>query len=134
MLCISYGGNSTFKANNEWWAARAVKTYIQIADNATVTAGSGNSGLGCYSGGYGSVLDMTGGQLSVVNLVNQASTMNVSGGTIKATGTTYIGNSDNTGTSYYNQTGGQVTTAGMYFSYHDNAVVNISGFPAVRSI
>ncbi|MBQ3351039.1 MAG: autotransporter-associated beta strand repeat-containing protein [Thermoguttaceae bacterium] len=122
-----FGGNSTFKATSEWWASRAVKTYIQIADNASVTAGSGNSGLGCYPGGYGSVLDMTGGQLSVVNLVNQASTMNVSGGTIKATGTTYIGNSDNTGTSYYNQTGGQVTTAGTYFSYHDNAVVNISG-------
>ena len=122
-----FGGNSTFKATSEWWASRAVKTYIQIADNASVTAGSGNSGLGCYPGGYGSELDMTGGQLSVVNLVNQASTMNVSGGTIKATGTTYIGNSDNTGTSYYNQTGGQVTTAGTYFSYHDNAVVNISG-------
>ena len=122
-----FGGNSTFKATSEWWASRAVKTYIQIADNASVTAGSGNSGLGCYPGGYGSVLDMKGGQLSVVNLVNQASTMNVSGGTIKATGTTYIGNNDNTGTSYYNQTGGQVTTAGTYFSYHDNAVVNISG-------
>ena len=122
-----YGGNSTFNANNEWWGARAVKTYIQIADNASVTAGSGNSGLGCYSGSYGSVLDVTGGSLTVLNLVNQASTINVSGGTITATGTTYIGNSANTGTSYYNQTGGKVTTAGTYFSYHDNAVVNISG-------
>ena len=122
-----YGGNSTFNATNEWWGARAVKIYIQIADHASVTSAAGNSGLGCYSGSYGSVLDVTGGSLTVLNLVNQASTINVSGGTITATGTTYIGNSANTGTSYYNQTGGKVTTAGTYFSYHDNAVVNISG-------
>ena len=122
-----YGGNSIFNANNEWWGARAVKTYIQIADHASVTSAAGNSGLGCYSGSYGSVLDVTGGSLTVLNLVNQASTINVSGGTVTATGTTYIGNSANTGTSYYNQTGGKVTTAGTYFSYHDNAVVNISG-------
>ncbi|MBR0239279.1 MAG: PEP-CTERM sorting domain-containing protein [Thermoguttaceae bacterium] len=41
-----YSGNSTFSCN-EWWTAMTAKTYIEISDNAVVTArGGSNSGLG----------------------------------------------------------------------------------------
>ncbi|MBR5162076.1 MAG: hypothetical protein IKW80_10645, partial [Thermoguttaceae bacterium] len=144
-----YGGNSQF-TSNEWWAAMSVKTYISISDNASVTSTSGNSGLGQNVGSYGSVLDMTGGTLSVATMYNNGSTMNFSGNSVttvsgnwisnqaenftsvsdKATlninGSLYLGN--DAGLSTFNQSGGLTTVGGnMFFSYHGDANVNISG-------
>ena len=45
LLYQYYGGNSTF-SSNEWWSAMSVKTYMEISDNAKVTARGGNSGMG----------------------------------------------------------------------------------------
>ncbi len=83
-----YGGNSTFSCN-EWWTAMTARTYIEISDNATVTArGGSNSGLGWdntdpYSAD-GSRLEMSGkGALNVnstnLNFWGEGTTVNMRG-------------------------------------------------------
>ena len=149
VLYQDYSGNSQF-TSEEWWAGMSVKTYISISDNASVTSTSGNSGLGQNAGSYGSVLDMTGGTLSVVNMYNQGSTMNFSGNSdvtvsgnwssnqaenftnvsdnasVKIAGTLYMGN--DAGLSTLNQSGGLMTVGGdAFFSFHGDSNVNISG-------
>ncbi|MBQ2621360.1 MAG: autotransporter-associated beta strand repeat-containing protein [Thermoguttaceae bacterium] len=68
-----YGGDSTFSCN-EWWSAMSVKTYMEISDNAKVTARGGNSGLGwdtsLPSSSYGSVLEMRNNGTLTVNSSN----------------------------------------------------------------
>ena len=149
VLYQEYSGNSQF-TSNEWWSGVSVKTHITISDNASVTSTSGNSGLGWNAGAYGSVLEMTGGTLSVVNMNNQGSTMSFSGNsdvtvsgnwnsnsaenftnvsdnaTLKIGGVMYMGN--DSGLSSFNQSGGLTTVGGsMFFSYHGDANVDISG-------
>ena len=149
VLYQQYSGNSQF-TSNEWWTGMSVKTYISISDNASVTSTSGSSGLGWGANAYGSVLDMTGGKLSVNEMDNFGSTMNFSGNSdvtvaaswksnsdqnftnvsdnasVKIAGTLYMGN--DAGLSTLNQSGGLMTVAGnTFFSYHGDANVNISG-------
>ena len=149
VLYQEYTGNSQF-TSEEWWAGMSVKTYVTISDNASVTSKSGSAGLGWAVNAYGSVLDMTGGTLSVVTMYNQGSTMNFSGNadvtvsgnwssnqaenftnvsdnaSVKIAGVLMMGN--DAGLSTLNQSGGLMTVAGnTFFSYHGDANVNISG-------
>ena len=149
VLYQEYSGNSQF-TSNEWWSAVSVKTHINISDNASVTSLSGNSGLGWNAGAYGSVLDMTGGTLSVVNMNNRGSTMNFRGDSqVTASGTWYTNSEENftnvsenatvkvggqlrlgdsAGLSTLNQSGGLITAgADSYISYHGDANFNQSG-------
>ncbi|MBR5709870.1 MAG: autotransporter-associated beta strand repeat-containing protein [Thermoguttaceae bacterium] len=121
-----YTGNSSFTAGQAWNAAQGVKSYIKVTDHASIVSGAENSGIGFYKGAYGSMIDMDGGSISVVGFYIQSSTMNMSGGELNISGTTVIGNE--TGKSYFNQSGGKTTATGsVYFSYHNDAEVNISG-------
>ncbi|MBQ6615970.1 MAG: PEP-CTERM sorting domain-containing protein [Thermoguttaceae bacterium] len=149
VLCQEYSGNSQF-TSNEWWSGVSVKTHINISDNASVTSLSGNSGLGWNAGAYGSVLNMTGGTLSVVNMNNRGSTMNFRGDSqATASGTWYTNSGENftnvsenatvkvggqfrlgdsEGMSTLNQSGGLFTVGGdAFFSFHGDSNVNISG-------
>ena len=83
-----YGGNSTFSCN-EWWTAMTARTYIEISDNAVVTARGGtNSGLGWDNAAPytadGSKLEMSGkGKLTVsstnLNFWGEGTTVNMRG-------------------------------------------------------
>ncbi len=83
-----YGGDSTFSCN-EWWTAMTARTYIEISDNATVTARGGtNSGLGWDNAAPytadGSRLEMSGkGALNVsstnLNFWGEGTTVNMRG-------------------------------------------------------
>ena len=149
VLYQEYSGNSQF-TSNEWWSGVSVKTHINISDNASVTSLSGNSGLGWNAGAYGSVLNMTGGTLSVVNMNNRGSTMNFRGDSqATASGTWYTNSGENftnvsenatvkvggqfrlgdsEGMSTLNQSGGLFTVGGdAFFSFHGDSNVNISG-------
>ncbi|MBR5160079.1 MAG: hypothetical protein IKW80_00510, partial [Thermoguttaceae bacterium] len=72
-----YTGNSTFSVG-EWWTAMSARSYILIADNASVEARSGNSGIGWNGTSHRSVLEMTdSGKLSMVNVEIRGGTMNM---------------------------------------------------------
>ena len=83
-----YGGNSTFSCN-EWWTAMTARTYIEISDNAVVTARGGTkSGLGWDNAAPytadGSKLEMSGkGKLTVsstnLNFWGEGTTVNMRG-------------------------------------------------------
>ncbi len=63
-LEMNFGGDSYFSAS-EFWMAMAGKVHITISDNANVVARSGSSGLGWCEKTDGSLLEITGGNLSV---------------------------------------------------------------------
>ena len=72
-----YTGNSSFSAG-EWWTAMSARSYILIADNASVESRSGNSGIGWNASSHRSVLEMAdNGKLSMVNAEFRNGTVNM---------------------------------------------------------
>ena len=72
-----YTGDSSFSAG-EWWTAMSARSYILIADNASVESRSGNSGIGWNGSSHRSVLEMTdNGKLSMVNAELRGGTVNL---------------------------------------------------------
>ncbi|MDO4630590.1 MAG: PEP-CTERM sorting domain-containing protein [Planctomycetia bacterium] len=82
----TFSGNSKLSVA-EWWVAMSAKSYVLIEENAEITSRNGNSGLAWSAGANGSLLEMTGGKLTVPNFYisngsNHAATMNQSGGLV----------------------------------------------------
>lgn len=62
----TFSGNSVLESGGEFWIGMSAKTYVKIEKNASVTQKAGNQcGIGWAGGAAGSLLEMTGGNLTV---------------------------------------------------------------------